>query len=129
MIRDHKLIVSNCHLHWDPEFCDVKLLQTMIMSNSIQRIKLNHTDPNTGAAPSIVLCGDFNSLPYSGLIYLQGYMSFLFAYALFICCRIFLYSKELYFLLIKIKYCGISVKLLLLEWGFVWFVHYVFTII
>lgn len=68
------LLVCTAHIHWDPEFCDVKLIQTMMLSNELKTIldDLNHSvrpshkyDANN---VQLLLCGDFNSLPDSGVI-------------------------------------------------------------
>ncbi|KAK3930919.1 CCR4-NOT transcription complex subunit 6 [Frankliniella fusca] len=68
------LLVCTAHIHWDPEFCDVKLVQTMMLSNELKGIldqaalsfRPGHkADP---AAIQLLLCGDFNSLPDSGVI-------------------------------------------------------------
>lgn len=74
------ILVCTAHIHWDPEFCDVKLIQTMMLSNEIKTIleesvqtlrskNVNVTDPSN---IQLVLCGDFNSLPDSGVIEFLG---------------------------------------------------------
>ena len=71
------LLVTNAHIHWDPEFCDVKLVQTIIMMSELENILLSvqrergigvktHI-PGLPGIP-IVLCGDLNSLPDSGVV-------------------------------------------------------------
>jgi CCR4-NOT transcription complex subunit 6 len=81
------LLVATAHIHWDPEFCDVKLIQTMMLIDQLKRI----CDDSSGTGdqlhsfrPSghkvydrnsiqLLLCGDFNSLPESGVVeYLQN---------------------------------------------------------
>uniref|UniRef100_T1GAQ2 Carbon catabolite repressor protein 4 n=1 Tax=Megaselia scalaris TaxID=36166 RepID=T1GAQ2_MEGSC len=32
------ILVCTAHIHWDPEFCDVKLIQTMMLSNELKTI-------------------------------------------------------------------------------------------
>ena len=56
-----KLIVGNVHLHWNPEFCDVKLVQSIMRSEELERYSLQHLNA------AVILCGDFNSLPTSGV--------------------------------------------------------------
>lgn len=82
-----RLIVANAHIHWDPEFRDVKLVQTGLLMGELERIASQFakfppkppppvTEPKEGEtarAPippaiytdgtkiPIVLCGDFNS--------------------------------------------------------------------
>jgi len=61
------ILVATAHIHWDPEFCDVKLVQTMMLVDQLRRLTTNK--PRT----QLLLCGDFNSLPDSGVIeYLEN---------------------------------------------------------
>lgn len=60
-------------MHWDPEFCDVKLIQTMMFLSELKSITERHLSsvgtgsPTSNPAPiPIVLCADLNSLPDSG---------------------------------------------------------------
>lgn len=68
------ILVCTAHIHWDPEFCDVKLIQTMMLSNELKTIldEANHSlRPNNKYDLNnvqLLLCGDFNSLPESGVI-------------------------------------------------------------
>lgn len=65
-------MVSTAHIHWDPEFSDVKLIQTMMLVNELKKIteetiqsyKLGTTDVNS---IPLIMCGDLNSLPDSGI--------------------------------------------------------------
>lgn len=68
------ILVCTAHIHWDPEYCDVKLIQTMMLCNELKSImdEAGHSfrpghkfDPNS---VQLLLCGDFNSLPDSGVI-------------------------------------------------------------
>ena len=34
------VLIANAHLHWDPDFCDIKLLQTILLSNGIHRMRV-----------------------------------------------------------------------------------------
>lgn len=69
-----ELLVCTAHLHWDPEFCDVKLIQTMMLSNELKTIidEASHSFRPGHKSDSnnvqLLLCGDFNSLPDSGVI-------------------------------------------------------------
>lgn len=68
------ILVCTAHIHWDPEFCDVKLIQMMMLSNELKAIledashsfRPGHKPENN--AVQLLLCGDFNSLPNSGVI-------------------------------------------------------------
>lgn len=95
-----RLIVANTHLHWDPAFSDVKLVQTALLIEEVEKIAQNFarypprlpptpssatssaTNPSIGetngsARPPpvytdaykipIVVCGDLNSNPTSGV--------------------------------------------------------------
>ncbi|XP_077285729.1 CCR4-NOT transcription complex subunit 6-like twin [Arctopsyche grandis] len=73
------LLVCTAHIHWDPEYSDVKLIQTMMLSNELKSIleeavQLTRITPKSPSshdlAPPVqlLLCGDFNSLPDSGVI-------------------------------------------------------------
>uniref|UniRef100_A0A8C4ZBC0 poly(A)-specific ribonuclease n=2 Tax=Gadus morhua TaxID=8049 RepID=A0A8C4ZBC0_GADMO len=69
------LLVANAHMHWDPEFSDVKLVQTMMFLSEVKNIvdkatrslKLSSVSGETNAIP-LVLCADLNSLPDSGVV-------------------------------------------------------------
>lgn len=81
------VLVCTAHIHWDPEFCDVKLIQTMMLSNELKQFwDEAHSNSSTGSSTSnssaqqrshhkhdahsvqLLLCGDFNSLPDSGVV-------------------------------------------------------------
>ncbi|KFD47315.1 hypothetical protein M513_11825 [Trichuris suis] len=62
------LIVCTAHIHWHPEFCDVKLVQTMMLVQELDHL-VDEIAHNHGMAPAdvpVILCGDLNSLPSSG---------------------------------------------------------------
>lgn len=84
-----RLIVANAHIHWDPEYRDVKLIQTSLLMDELAKIAdrfarlpprlLNPDGKNGDEAPlppptyengtkiPMILCGDFNSVPDSGV--------------------------------------------------------------
>lgn len=71
------LLVATAHIHWDPEFCDVKLIQSMMLFEQLKRITedsaatfgVRHPSLNLEAEDvQLLLCGDFNSLPNSGVV-------------------------------------------------------------
>ena len=76
------LLVVNAHIHWDPEYCDVKLIQTIMLLNELENIlKTAQSERGIGVKTQIpgvpgipiVLCSDLNSLPDSGVVeYLLG---------------------------------------------------------
>ena len=62
------LVVCTAHIHWDPEFCDVKLIQSMMLVQELSLI-VDQTSQDWNIIPSavpIISCGDLNSLPESG---------------------------------------------------------------
>ncbi|TRZ04385.1 hypothetical protein DNTS_017698, partial [Danionella cerebrum] len=69
------LLVANAHMHWDPEYSDVKLIQTMMFLSELKSITERAASTiNSASNPSdssfipIVLCADLNSLPDSGVV-------------------------------------------------------------
>lgn len=75
-----KLMVANVHLFWDHRFRDVKVLQTAMMMDEIHNLangfaknpakcvpKDKAPKYNSGVDIPLIICGDFNSLPNSGV--------------------------------------------------------------
>ncbi|CAL8293888.1 CCR4-NOT transcription complex subunit 6-like isoform X1 [Gadus morhua] len=64
------ILVANAHMHWDPEFSDVKLIQTMMFLSELKSIAERAATSLTSdpATIPIVLCADLNSLPDSGVV-------------------------------------------------------------
>lgn len=52
-------------MHWDPEFSDVKMVQAFLLTTEIDRIIKQQNVKNTEMP--IIMCGDYNSLPQSGV--------------------------------------------------------------
>jgi CCR4-NOT transcription complex subunit 6 len=55
------VLVGNVHIHWDPMHKDVKLVQSAILVEEMEKQFRKHPKA------SVVLCGDFNSMPGSGV--------------------------------------------------------------
>lgn len=53
--------VTNTHLYWLPKFNDVKVIQTKILLNALERFI--HKDLASGEDPCVIMCGDYNSTP------------------------------------------------------------------
>ncbi|ODM91620.1 CCR4-NOT transcription complex subunit 6, partial [Orchesella cincta] len=95
--KPRPLLVCTCHIHWDPNYCDVKLVQTMMLMQELSKISdnISHLEPEkripsscssssstSCSSPSptpstttsldsnvnLLICGDFNSLPSSGVV-------------------------------------------------------------
>ncbi|KAI0775851.1 Endonuclease/exonuclease/phosphatase [Trametes elegans] len=72
-----RIIVANTHLAWDPQFSDVKLVQAALLVEEVEKIAHNFAryphafllHPLQPLAPRIpvILSGDFNSVPESGV--------------------------------------------------------------
>ncbi|KAK3876545.1 hypothetical protein Pcinc_018673 [Petrolisthes cinctipes] len=72
------VLVCTAHIHWDPEFCDVKLIQTIMLMSEIRQIISQIVDEAQHRSRSarkidpsgiqLLLCGDLNSLPDSGVV-------------------------------------------------------------
>lgn len=67
-VTGNMLVVCTAHVHWDPEYCDVKLVQTMMLLNELNKV-LEQIAQQRNISVSqipIIISGDFNSLPDSG---------------------------------------------------------------
>ncbi|KAG0190345.1 Glucose-repressible alcohol dehydrogenase transcriptional effector [Apophysomyces sp. BC1034] len=60
------VLVANSHIHWDPTFADVKLVQVGMLMDEIERFAAKHARNQASRLPTII-CGDFNSAPDSGV--------------------------------------------------------------
>lgn len=67
------LAVCTAHMHWDPEYCDVKLVQTMMLVNELNKIleKVSAQHQIPFAQIPVIISGDFNSLPESGKFFFK----------------------------------------------------------
>lgn len=71
----HPILVCTAHVHWDPEYCDVKLIQTMMLMHELRQIveessqsfRPGASKPDANSIP-LILCCDLNSLPNSGVV-------------------------------------------------------------
>ncbi|CAO3651164.1 unnamed protein product [Mucor hiemalis] len=72
-----RVLVTNSHVHWDPQDSDVKLVQVGMLMDEINKFAAKHLKPpasspngptydDTSLLPTII-CGDFNSTPTSGV--------------------------------------------------------------
>lgn len=76
-----RLVVANSHMHWDPEFRDVKLVQAAMLLEQLEGISESFAKMAPGPLPEgttppkyssrtqipMIVCGDFNSTPDSGV--------------------------------------------------------------
>eukprot|EP00842_Homolaphlyctis_polyrhiza_P004934 jgi/Hompol1/5441/HPOL_001935-RA len=69
----NRLMVANAHLYWDPAYRDVKLIQTAMIMEEMERLhsvwQKVHQPDHSQPVPttSTLVCGDFNSLQDSGV--------------------------------------------------------------
>eukprot|EP00039_Didymoeca_costata_P028332 m.20699 g.20699 ORF g.20699 m.20699 type:complete len:499 (-) comp6925_c0_seq1:1439-2935(-) len=59
-----QVLVTNAHLTWDPEFKDVKVIQAIMLLEEVSKIIDQHCK---SAKPAVIVGGDFNSMPDSGV--------------------------------------------------------------
>uniref|UniRef100_A0AC34F5K4 Poly(A)-specific ribonuclease n=1 Tax=Panagrolaimus sp. ES5 TaxID=591445 RepID=A0AC34F5K4_9BILA len=67
--QQQPITIANTHLHWDPEYSDVKIVQSMLLVRELKRIlteRAEKTGVNIAEFPLLIL-GDFNSLPNSAV--------------------------------------------------------------
>lgn len=94
-----RIIIANAHIHWDPQYRDVKLVQAALLVEEVEKIAQNFakypprlpptpSSAGSATAPSagennassrpppiysdgykipVIVCGDFNSIPQSGV--------------------------------------------------------------
>lgn len=67
------VLISTVHVIWDPEFCDVKLIQSLMLMSALKNfVESSQRSFRPGSAKldastmPMILCGDLNSLPDSG---------------------------------------------------------------
>ncbi|KAI8898672.1 Endonuclease/exonuclease/phosphatase [Globomyces pollinis-pini] len=64
-----KILVANAHLHWDPNYSDVKVIQTALLVDEVERLSKEWSKIHKfQSPPPILICGDLNSLPDSGVV-------------------------------------------------------------
>jgi CCR4-NOT transcription complex subunit 6 len=56
------LFVSNSHIHWNPSFSDVKLMQAQLLMDECEQFV-----SRSGGRIPMIIAGDFNSMPSSGV--------------------------------------------------------------
>lgn len=84
----HVIIVANTHLHWDPAFKDVKLVQVALLLEELEKMTAKYASSSTSEGSRfprytdqkqvpLVICGDFNSSVDSGVyqLFSQGNIS------------------------------------------------------
>eukprot|EP00727_Mastigamoeba_balamuthi_P002746 m51a1_g12469 hypothetical protein (428) ;mRNA; f:63-1852 len=60
------LLVADTHIHWDPQNCDVKLMQVQFMLEELAAIKAQ-AERELGVSVAVAIMGDFNATPQSGV--------------------------------------------------------------
>ena len=66
-VQAQHLLLANSHIHWNPSFTDVKLLQMALLLRELETFERRHAKLfKNGKCPAII-CGDLNSLPDSGV--------------------------------------------------------------
>jgi len=62
--RKRQLCVANTHIYWDPEYADVKLWQTWLLTQELEKLVMPRNLP-------VLICGDFNSMTNSSVYQLM----------------------------------------------------------
>lgn len=74
-----EIIVANTHLHWDPAFRDVKLVQTALLLEETENMARKYaSSPGHGndlKKVPVLIAGDFNSAADSGVVHLFNHNS------------------------------------------------------
>jgi len=60
------LLIVNTHIHWDPNYSDVKLMQVQMLVEHLQELSKRHLRTRGRPLP-MVICGDFNSSVHSAV--------------------------------------------------------------
>ncbi|PWA53222.1 DNAse I-like superfamily protein [Artemisia annua] len=68
---EHYVIVANSHIYWDPEWADVKLAQAKYLLSRVAQFK-KMVSEKFECTPSLLIAGDFNSVPGKVYQYLVG---------------------------------------------------------
>jgi CCR4-NOT transcription complex subunit 6 len=68
------IVLVNTHIHWDPDFSDVKLMQVQMLLEQLEAWVDEFSTPNHRIP--LILGGDFNSMPDSGVyqLLMEGFL-------------------------------------------------------
>lgn len=77
------VVVATTHCTWDPDYCDVKLIQSIMLMSELKNFveKANSLLPAgspryDAATMPMIVAGDFNSVPESGELRIGSYCFF-----------------------------------------------------
>jgi len=59
------IYINNSHIHWNPSYSDVKLMQTQLLMEDCEAMMQSRSSRFQGIP--MILCGDFNSTPNSAV--------------------------------------------------------------
>lgn len=72
-----RVLIANSHIHWDPSFADVKLVQVGMLMDEVEKFASKHLSPPSSSPDGptyasisklpTIIAGDFNSTPESGV--------------------------------------------------------------
>lgn len=70
------LVVGNTHLYFHPDSDHIRLLQATAIIKYLENIFSKVQEANNGKRTSLILCGDFNTVPECGIfqLYTSGYV-------------------------------------------------------
>ena len=99
-----RIIVANTHIHWNPEYSDVKLIQTQIFLEELTKIREKYKALQNNIDLPMIVCGDFNSTPDSGKKIIFCFLFYFYFYFYFLFLFLFLFFILLFMLFFfKIK--------------------------
>lgn len=68
-----RLFVATTHIYWNPKMPELKVLQSYTLIKELEKIfKIDEKNPTSKKIPPVVITGDFNSNPDSGMYQLYA---------------------------------------------------------
>jgi len=63
-----RLFVATTHIYWNPKMPELKVLQSYTLLKELEKIfKIDEKNPTSKKIPPLVITGDFNAMPESGM--------------------------------------------------------------
>lgn len=65
---NQRILVCNTHIHWDPEYCDVKLIQTILLMNELKCIAKHYTNNQPSIKSDSICNSTVNKRKHQGSV-------------------------------------------------------------